>query len=131
MTIKPLQQQRLGQGNCGILAIACATAVAYGLEPSALIFCERSMRKHLHSCLESGKMTPFPEERRPVSRASTVTIRISIHCQCHLYQPGKEMVQCDTCYNWFHLACLYSSKESEVIKQQPEWFCKDCQDRDV
>ena len=100
----------MGKGNCGAFAIAFATSICHSIDPSTVAFSERSLRRHIHECLQSGKMTPFPHTRRHVPRGNEVQISISIYCTCYLHRPGKEMIQCDGCENWFHVDCVCEPK---------------------
>ena len=67
--VKSDQQQRLGERNRSLFAIVFATFICYGVEPSSTSYSEYSLRRHLHQCLESGTMTPFPESKLTVRRA--------------------------------------------------------------
>ena len=56
VNIKPVQQQRLHEGNCGPFAIAFAASLCHGIDPSTITFPERSLRPHIHHAFESGKI---------------------------------------------------------------------------
>ena len=129
VTVKAVQRQLMGKGNCGAFAIAFATSICHGIDPSTVAFSERPLRRHIHECLQSGKMTPFPHTRRHVPRGNEVQISISIYCTCYLHRPGKEMIQCDGCKNWFHVDCVCEPKNRAKIVQKPSWFCQDCSSR--
>ena len=49
-----------GYVDCGIFAIANATAIAHGVNPETVKFMQPLMRKHLMNCLEQETLTPFP-----------------------------------------------------------------------
>jgi len=53
-------QKQKGKKDCGLFAIAYATALAYGCNLSKVKFCQESMRSHLVSCIEQDKLIPFP-----------------------------------------------------------------------
>ena len=53
-------QKQCGSNDCGVYAIAYATAVAFGQDPTKVTFHQLSMRKHLVSCNMDKKMQPFP-----------------------------------------------------------------------
>ena len=55
----PIQKQRQ-HSDCGLYAIAVATALCHGLHPSSLQWDQPAMRGHLIDCLKSGKIVPFP-----------------------------------------------------------------------
>ena len=108
VTIKRCQKQ-IGAHDCGLFAIANATALANGVDPATLKFQQAKMRKHLKLCLENKKLTMFPHrESDPTShtkrrRKDTV----SLHCFCHRYHPGSKTFKCSNCHNIFHLMCTY------------------------
>ena len=47
-------QQQDGSEDCGHFALAFAAVLAAGGHPSAYLFDQQAMRKHLHTCLMSG-----------------------------------------------------------------------------
>ena len=49
-----------GSSDCGLFALATATALANGEEPGSCIFDQKQMRPHLIKCLEAGKAEGFP-----------------------------------------------------------------------
>ena len=53
-------QKQMGTKDCGLFAIAYATALAFGQNPSKLRFRQESMRSHFVACLEEDKLIPFP-----------------------------------------------------------------------
>lgn len=53
-------QKQKGSKDCGLFAIAFATALAYGQNPSKLKYDQSSMRSHLVRCFHQGKLVPFP-----------------------------------------------------------------------
>ena len=46
--------------DCGLCAIANATALAYGRDPSTQSYAPIMMRQHLIGCLENRRIKPFP-----------------------------------------------------------------------
>ena len=49
-----------GAKDCGVFAIAYATAIAHGLNPSRQNFTQQAMRAHLVDCFNNKLLTPFP-----------------------------------------------------------------------
>lgn len=45
-----------GTSDCGVYAIAFATALALGKQPECYVFNEQKMRAHLRRCLIGGRM---------------------------------------------------------------------------
>ena len=53
--------QRQGNGfDCGVFAIAFAVTLAYGDDPSHLVYDPVKLRGHLKACFISKTITPFP-----------------------------------------------------------------------
>ena len=61
LKIKLIKTQRQkGNKDCGLFAIAMATTIAFGKNPSKVTFCQESMRAHLVNCLHKQKFSLFP-----------------------------------------------------------------------
>ena len=60
VSLESMQKQDSRSNNCGVFAIAAATAIANSYNPSLLHFKEKEMRKHLCDCFENGIITTFP-----------------------------------------------------------------------
>ena len=56
----PKVQKQKGNKDCGLFAVAFATALAHGQNPSKQRFHQASLRSHFVACLEKGELTPFP-----------------------------------------------------------------------
>ena len=54
-------QKQDGLVDCGLFAIANATAIAFGQSPRSLHYCQMQMREHLERCLSQKKLTLFPQ----------------------------------------------------------------------
>ena len=113
-----------GDNDCGLFAAAYATSIAYGQDPSSIVYNQALMREHLFKCLEAKRMIPFPSIRKRRVLQSK-TIKIQVYCYCRSPNDGKEMVQCDqkSCKEWFHLQCI--AADNNIIDGQ-KWFCKNC-----
>ncbi len=76
--ITPSCQKQTDRTSCGVFAIAFATSIALGLDPSTLVFeKEAKMREHLKDCLNKRVLTAFPttsNSRKLVSRLKVTTI---------------------------------------------------------
>ena len=110
-----------GCTDCGLYAIAVATALAHKIDPVTLVFRQDEMRSHLQECFEKQKLQPFPilKTRRPkLSCISTVVIYICLICRS--VDDGSKMVYCEECKNWFHDSCI--SEYNEDI----DWYCSNC-----
>ena len=53
-------QQQTNSSDCGVFAIAFATALVFGSNPQNLNFDIAKMRPHLVACLRAGQMSQFP-----------------------------------------------------------------------
>ena len=63
-----------GSYDCGLFAIAFATALAHGMDPVECFFDQRKLRRHLYQCLVAGKLTPFPQAaNRPASKRAVAS----------------------------------------------------------
>ena len=52
-------QKQNGTDDGGLYALAFATSLAYGHDPSTINYNQGMMRKHLIECFENKKMVPF------------------------------------------------------------------------
>ena len=53
-------QKQAGGTDCGLFAIATATALAYGTDPTSITFIQAAMRSHLVQCFTDRVITLFP-----------------------------------------------------------------------
>jgi len=60
-------QRHVGANDCGLFAVAMATALAWGEDPSLLVFEQARMRKHLLDCFRRNLLLPFPNMQRKMS----------------------------------------------------------------
>ena len=127
--------------NCGIFAIANATCLALGVDPSDLQFDVSKMRNHFLDCLRKKEMSAFPLVKRRTGRTTAKKVvsepkqvEVFCTCRCPAYyksKPGDEvsLVECDgeDCKTrWFHPACEgITEKELKNIKHN-DWFCSCC-----
>ena len=71
MTVEIMKTQG-GATNCGLYAIAIATALAHGINPCQQIFCQEDMRSHLVDCVGNRKLELFPVRKKQ---------RVTNHCK--------------------------------------------------
>ena len=105
-------QKQLGSSDCGLFALAFATDLCHGLDPAKQSYNQEMMCRHFVSCLEKGKMTPFPNtaKRVPFHLAIQKT-KVPIFCICRLPYDKEEYIQCCKCHAWYHTGCV----------KEPEW----------
>lgn len=126
ITIRYMDVQWQGNGcDCGLFALANATALCAGTEPTSVTFEQSKMRKHFLACLEKNCMMPFPirGQRRRVSPARIETV--NIYCVCRLTDDGSQMIQCSHCQEWFHTKCVRVARQ--YLKNVGlTWLCASC-----
>ena len=122
---KQVQVQR-GASDCGAFAIAFATALCSGKNPTDIYFIQHKLRFHLKDCLMQRNITGFPQmlRKRVKGKKKEATEDYEIHCVCR--QPdGGNMIQCDDCKQWFHDMCITTN--TRVWKNLDSvWLCIIC-----
>ena len=119
----PMQE---GYSDCGLFAIAFATALAYGKQPGRCFFDQGTMRVHLVKCLQEQNMTEFPlkKARRSAMKIKSV-VNIRIYCKCRMPElPGSTMIQCSSCKTWHHVDCV--SAPLKALQSTTKRFCNSC-----
>ena len=121
-------QQQNGYHDCGLYSIAFAMEVCLGQNPECVSFSQEKMRNHLTQCLCDGEMKPFPymdcTERDCIPRPKRGALQIELFCFCKMpAQLDSEMIQCDSCQQWFHFSCVGVDNSSKVPEQ---WYCDKC-----
>ena len=113
-----------GASDCGVYAIAFATALAQGKHPECYVFSQHKMRAHLRRCLISGKMEIFPYTEVHMCNAGKIRAMqaVPIYCLCRMpEQPGETMLACSSCKERFHGAC-----ETSPAATCKKWLCSKC-----
>jgi hypothetical protein len=60
-TVKMLEcQKQEGGKDCGLFAIAYATAIGHGVDPTSVKLRQGAMRSHLIKCFEEENLSLFP-----------------------------------------------------------------------
>lgn len=118
-------QKQHGGNDCGVFALAFATSLCNGKDPSKELYDQQAMRDHLIISLSEGKLGQFPTigKRKPCQKSGIQ--RIPIYCICRLPDDGSEMIQCSQCDEWYHTSCIKVDKmfidDSELV-----WNCDKC-----
>ena len=126
ITIEHVNMQvQQGESECGLFAIAIATALCHGQDPHQIEFAQGQMRKHLLNALEMENISPFPYKL--VSRDKKVLRKeyIRVYCTCRLPDNGSQMVQCSECSMWYHVHCVQCPRSVLKKKNEP-WSCENC-----
>ena len=94
--------------DCGLYAIANATALAFRLDPSKEQYIPSKLREHLIQCLEDKEMRPFPtakgtsKRRRALKKAE----RLQLYCVFNMPDTHTNHFLCDQCTDEYHPECL-------------------------
>lgn len=121
-------KQQKGSYDCGLFAIANATALCFGLNPSSCIWKQSKMRTHLARCFKNGKMEMFPYDLCKQRAGDDITFVIDCHCRVP-HVKGDPMVQCDRCMTWYHRKCenISSSRWQDLEDFTVAYVCCACQ----
>ena len=130
----PDVQRQCGGADCGLFAIAFATALCFGQDPYRLSFNQQKMRNHLMECFKIGEMSPFPpaKEQRRLARHRLMTKKeVKVYCTCRLPWMKTDdsrggMIQCSKCSEWHHQLCLSISDSAFIELTTQHWFCTAC-----
>ena len=125
-------QMQCGAADCGLFAIAFATALCARQDPILLKFDQKIMRQHLKSCLENDMMSNFPicSRLRRCTKAIKCTKKVEIHCFCRLpwtknFALFGDQAQCSVCHKWFHQECARIPLEA-FTSTSYSWMCPTC-----
>lgn len=83
----PEIQQQVGSNDCGLFAIAFATSILKGEDPSSVGYSHSRIHQHLLSCLEKRHIMVF-QGSSSLEKAQSC---ISVYCSCHLLKSGRMM----------------------------------------
>ena len=118
-------QLQAGGSDCGLFAIAFATALANNVNPCNCCFKQDAMRDHLRHSLESGKLTMFPMLKNWMPRKAVRCVEvIDIYCSCRMPEVPP-MVECSKCKLWYHVKCVSVPKRA-LENPSIDWYCKNC-----
>ena len=115
-----------GSADCGLFALASATALAHGEEPGSLMFEHKEMRPHLIKCLEAREAESFPVRKsRRMLKKIKATYTVPIYCTCHMpKKSGCKMIECARCKEWYHVGiCIDVDSCTELCTK---WSCPSC-----
>jgi len=117
-----------GGSDCGLFAIAMAYDLCAGVDPVSRKYQQEQMRSHLHSCISSKQLKPFPSQARDVPKRTLGGVSVEVHCFCRQPEGGKWMVCCDGCQTWYHEGCV---PIPEDVRNDTEdeffWQCPQCE----
>ena len=124
-----------GGSDCGLFAIANATALCCGENPGKYLYEQQLMREHLCKCFESRKMSFFPVKkyRRPQYHATVINEEFfEVFCLCRMPEMfvNENWVECSKCSEWFHFDTCVSISE-KARKPSSIWHCDSCKSCDT
>lgn len=133
INVKPVQQQINGV-DCGVFALAFATSILHGESPENTTYSVESLHQHLHQCLEDRRMETFPTVKSHQfqrSHSSKVVLKVFCLCRMPWYKADKDdrdlqMVECESCFNWFHRKCASIPDGVFNVKCSIPWKCLTC-----
>ena len=128
LTFRNLQMQKqTNSSDCGVFAIATATSLCHGEDPTTVVWDTSKMRNHLMKCLLSNKMELFPKRGRAKQVSSNIVrseSKYELHCCCRRrHKRNQVMKHCSICNIWYHKSCINITKEELSIN---EWKCPNC-----
>lgn len=139
INVEPVQRQQNGT-DCGVFALAFATSLLHGQDPSKVIYDVSQLRPHLLSCLKAGQMTPFPtlidtgtgnEDRKLlnlVDRIQATTVTIGLVCSCRMpfdiSDKSDDLIPCAKCNTFYHMKC--ENIPIETLEIDTHWRCAKC-----
>ena len=106
-------QHQKGSKDCGLFAIAFATEICTGHNPSDAEFVQSEMRPHLVNCLKMGKLSRFPQQSQySITHSKPKVFNVKVYCMCRMPDNFDEnMVQCTNFQGWYHYRCVKMRKE--------------------
>ena len=119
ITIKVMNVQLQDNGYaCGELAVAFATSLIHGEDPTQLHY--KELRSHFKNCVDTYSITPFPSTVVSDQPRVVHEIRKMVYCKCRAPDNGKLMIRCCNCRQGFHPECI------GVGAQTDKWKCPTC-----
>jgi polycystin 1L2 len=124
--------KQINNYDCGVYAIAFATALIFDTDPSKITFDSQNMRQHLIEYFTQQILTSFPSLNLlyPFKEKLPAQI-VQVYCLCRRplrFRLGKnakkeeKLTQCELCNDCFHRSCLASC---EIFKVK-NWRCQKC-----
>ena len=104
--LRPSVNQQRGSADCGLFAIACATAICFGLAPETQNYIQSEMRSNLAKCFMGGQMNLFPVCPPSLPTAISNHFKIEICFKCRMPKLlGNSLIPCLICNHQYHELC--------------------------
>ena len=119
-----------GGCDCGLFAIAFATALALGKHPGQYLFDQGKMRRHLWNCFRKKRieMFPFTKLRRATLSSVRAEEELKVYCFCRmpeLANSTRNWIECSSCKNWYHTDTCVTVSPAALQNKTP-WLCSNC-----
>ena len=108
-------QWQSGGTDCSLFALAFATSLHTSQDPAATSYNQGQMRTHLLNVLSSKNIQPFPVQGLRHKIQQPRRKLIPVYCICRLTDTGTDMIQCSSCDEWYHTACISVPKKLSYI----------------
>lgn len=118
-----VKNQQENTNECGPLAIAFATELAFENKISFVNFDLENLRSHLLKCFVERKFTPFPRIGSASASKKMSTESVEVVCLCRLpLHFDQNVIKCSKCKLWCHYKChnLVSTPTTR------RWLCDNC-----
>ena len=112
-------QKQCGSSDCGVYAIAYATALSLAQDPGTLVCSQSEVRRHLFKMLKEKKLTVL---KKKWSVRVTEGYPILVYCSCRMLEVG-DMIECSNCEEWFHVPSCSSPTQVALSDTTSLWFC--------
>ena len=78
-------QEQTNSNDCGLFALAFATDLCQGLDPTVQSYDQDNMRKYYINCVDSHNMVPFPRTSRWVPyHVINIKKAVTLYCVCRM-----------------------------------------------
>lgn len=82
-------QSQLDGNNCGVFGLAFGTALAFGQNPSVLVYDVKEIREHIKKCLKEKDIWPFPVKGKRGTKSERVSVlSFKVYCHCRRTDTG-------------------------------------------
>ena len=117
----------------GLYAVANATSLAYGRDPTTQVYIPKMMKSHSYNGFENQHIESFPavntKAKRKTSKKQTKVFGVPLHWQsiCNMADTRPLYIYCDTCSWEYHPRCV--GFETSITSSK-ELVCPKCKSND-
>ena len=98
--------------DCKVFVAVYCTSIAFGYDPTSVVYKQDCLRHHLLRCLENKKMTLFPTIRN--RKETFIYVSVKVYCDCRCPYTGQPMVACSKCKRRFYIEYLQNMTLKEL-----------------